>query len=1043
MRAILVCVLLLVVLLTAARAAPSRVAKRVIRGAAAGMEEKLVNGGFEAQGDADRPAASWGYWEKGYALERQVTRGGKAAARCSSTDPNIQYGAGQTVVLNQTQPLPIVAGGWSKATDVSGSLDGGYSVYVDLLYTDGTPLWGQITPFDTGTHDWQYREVVIVPERPVRELNCYGLFRGHTGTVYFDDFTVKMLALPTGAAVFDGVPVAVGGEAARSTPERLRIEAGGRSLAEVDRQTGALLGDGTEVGGFLLRDVAAGSDFLQPVCPVTVEGETTLRLEGECPELGLGLRASLALDGGMLRVTGEVKDAGGEDRAIAVYFVVPTDFTGGEFGFDMRHSLRIDPAGPNGATYSHMVSIGAGTNGKISRYPIAPVTKGDRALCIATPLDAPRVSRLAYDAASRELHAAFDLGLSAATKQSPSAATFSLLVYGFDPAWGFRAALAEYYRHFPSFFTKRVEKEGIWMPFTDIATVQDPMDFGFMFKEGNDNVAWDDAHGIYSFVYVEPMSHWLALAPAIPRTYDASVTELQRVAAGDSHAQATLQSAFQRPDGGYDLSVLDTPWCNGALFINNPNPALLADQPNAMTQAKWLLASVDGAFRQTSQAGVGAWRGYGAGFEPDGEAAHSGKWSARCTNKVGEEHGATQAVLLGQKEPKDIVVRAWSRAEGVTGEKGNDYSLYVDLTYVDGTPSFGHVTPFEVGTHRWEQAEVLIHPEKPIQTMAVNLLLRRQNAGTAWFDDVFVAEPGSDQNLAKNEGFEPPGTPEKPAELDGTYLDSFEMASTDQNYRREHWAYDDIPLTFSLGSRKVCSLGIFHAYGFEREIARRMHEQGKLLFANGVLWNYSFPAPPLDVLGTETNWAQGGKYVPESDEIMNFRRALCYQKPYLLLLNTDYKAFRPEWVELYFKRCAFYAVFPSFFSHNAADDPYWQNPALYNRDRPLFRKYIPLIATLSAAGWEPVTGVRVESEGKVYIERYGSDLGKGVYLALLNDGDQAAEYALKMEAVAPLTSVARAHDLLTGDDLAVTKAGERVTIKGVLEPQGVRVLRVS
>jgi len=40
------------------------------------------------------------------------------------------------------------------------------------------------------------------------------------------------------------------------------------------------------------------------------------------------------------------------------------------------------------------------------------------------------------------------------------------------------------------------------MPFTDVSTVQDWQDFGFKFHEGNNNVAWDKAHGILSFRYI-------------------------------------------------------------------------------------------------------------------------------------------------------------------------------------------------------------------------------------------------------------------------------------------------------------------------------------------------------------------------------------------------------------------------------------------------------------------------------------------------------------------------------------------------------------
>jgi hypothetical protein len=56
------------------------------------------------------------------------------------------------------------------------------------------------------------------------------------------------------------------------------------------------------------------------------------------------------------------------------------------------------------------------------------------------------------------------------------------------------------------------------------------------------------------------------------------------------------------------------------------------------------------------------------------------------------------------------------------------------------------------------------------------------------------------------------------------------------------------------------------------------------------------------------------------------------------------------------------------FSHNAADNPYWHNPAWYNRDRALFQKYIPLIRRVAEAGWEPITHAIAEGG---WVERYG------------------------------------------------------------------------
>jgi hypothetical protein len=1003
----------LILLGSAAADAASRVAKRVIRGEAAGMEPRLLNGGFEEVGEPGR-AQAWGFWDQGYVRQETIARTGRASARCSAADPEVQQGTAQTVVLNQTDPVPIVATGWSKAEGVSGSPGPDYSIYLDLEYIDGTNLWGQVSPFDTGTHDWQFGQVVVVPEKPLRSVNVYGLFRSHTGTVHFDDFSLTELTLTGDGGLFDGVPTTPG-------------EPGGMGVAG---------------GHFLLRDVGADSDFLEATEARMLDEGGPVQLKASCQELDLELTATVTQLDGAQRIDGVVRDLRGEDRAIAVYFVIPADFVGGAFGPDMRRAVPIADRG----TYSNSVGIGVGTNGRISRYPLIPVSQDDRGLCLVTPLDVPRVSRLAYDAGSRELYAAFDLGLSRDTAKFPSSASFSLVRYGFDPTWGFRAALQRYYDLFPEFFVKRVPGEGIWMPFTDIATVAGSEDFGFRFKEGDDNVRWDDEHGILSFVYVEPMSHWLPLAAEVPRTYEAALAELERRAPTEDQSRATLNSVYTYPDGRYHLWVLNAPWCDGAVATGNPDPDLFANAPDRLSQAAVKFAGIENAFTQAGRTVAVAWRKYDRGFELVGDSVHTGQGAARCISAPGEMHGLSQSIQLGQTTPTALVARAWSRADSVTGTPDNSYALYIDLVYADGSPGFGFVAPFAVGTHDWAPAEVRIEPPKPVQSLTLHLLLRGDHGGTAWFDDVTLTQAGGEANLVQDGGFEPAPEPPKPAELDGTYIDSYEMAGTEQNFRREHWADVDVPLTFSLTTRDVCSLGIFHTYEFEQELARRMHSTGKLLFANAVLGSFAFPAHLLDVLGIETNWAFESKYAPNPDDIMSFRRAMCRHKPYLLLLNTDYNAFRPEWVELYFKRCAFYAIFPSFFSHNAADDPYWRNPTLYNRDRPLFKRYIPVIAALNAAGWEPITHARlVDTDAEVYVERYGSDPKAGVYLTLFNDSQERQDYALRIDRKAlglPVRPTGFV-DLLGNGEVRSTNTPEFWDLRGSLGPEDLKVLQVS
>ncbi|MGD9498854.1 MAG: hypothetical protein AB7Y46_21345 [Armatimonadota bacterium] len=186
---------------------------------------------------------------------------------------------------------------------------------------------------------------------------------------------------------------------------------------------------------------------------------------------------------------------------------------------------------------------------------------------------------------------------------------------------------------------------------------------------------------------------------------------------------------------------------------------------------------------------------------------------------------------------------------------------------------------------------------------------------------------------------------------------------------------------------------------FARSLAEPLHERGKTLFANSTPSRFPWLAAWLDVMGIETNWAPGGRYTPNPDAVMNYRRGICYQRPYLLLLNTVYDDFPPEWVELYFKRSVAYGIFPSFFSHNASDDPYWQRPALYNRDRPLFRRYIPVCAALSRAGWQPITHAR-SSDPRVCVERFGPGDDGALYLTVFNDSSEARRATISVEGAA-------------------------------------------
>ena len=74
--------------------------------------------------------------------------------------------------------------------------------------------------------------------------------------------------------------------------------------------------------------------------------------------------------------------------------------------------------------------------------------------------------------------------------------------------------------------TSFTPEQGLWMPFARISQVEGWKDFGFKFKEGNNETQWDDRHGIITFRYTEPMTWWMRMPKEMPRTMDAALAEL-------------------------------------------------------------------------------------------------------------------------------------------------------------------------------------------------------------------------------------------------------------------------------------------------------------------------------------------------------------------------------------------------------------------------------------------------------------------------------------------------------------------------------------
>ena len=837
----------------------------------------LANGDFELV--VEGKPAQWQAAPQGFGLAPNEGRGRSRALVCENTDPTAWHGASQTLTLSRARPAPLVVRGWSKAQGVDGSTDSDYSLYVDIIFADGTPLWGQTGDFHCGTHDCEQREYVILPDKPVKTLTLHCLFRRHTGKVWFDDLTVEELEAQAGTVLYQGTavqlsrraPKASGKATTLATQDGLRLGVRGHSVVSVQVDGRELAAPGP--AGFLARDVAANSDFL------SFEG-------GACRALALELETQFEARHDHLAVSGKVADTRHEDRAITLVFALPLDAAGWQWADDLRRARRIGGTGE----FIHQVAVRCGATGTMSLYPLGAVFNDQCGLALALDMARPAQYRLAYHAGPRQLLIAYDFGLASEdadrgargpAARRGGAAEFRFVLYRFESRWGFRAAFQKFMAIFPDYFAVRSREQGTWMPFTDVSTVAGWQDFGFKYHEGNNNVAFDDQHGVLSFRYTEPMTWWMPMGKDVPRTLTEAVRVRDELANGPNGrsrrmAQAAQSAGMWDEQGQPGVLFRNEPWCNGAVWSLNPNPHLPG--------------------------------------------------------------------------------------------------------------------PFNAATVHWDEA------------------IKRRLYG---------------------EGAN--------GQLDGEYLDSLEgYVTADLNFRREHFAHSTVPLTFAADSKRPALFKGLAVFEFTKWIADDVHRLGRLTFANGVPYRFTFLCPWLDVMGTETDWLRAGKYQPASDAQMSLWRAMSGQKPYLLLMNTDYDAFGPELVEKYFQRSLFYGMFPSMFSHNASENPYWQNPKWYSRDRALFKKYQPLIKRVAEAGWQPITHARWDNP-RLFVERFGPGAGGTVYLTLFNDTAEPQSGALTVDIAAlGFKAPPTARELLAGQQL--DQAGPPWSLS--LKPQEAKVIEL-
>lgn len=747
--------------------------------------------------------------------ERGFTRDGDEIVVDNGDDAARRAGAVWSLALNQTEARPFTVRTEARCErGPGGTRTRAFSLYVDLVYMDGDHLWGQTADFAPDPQrGWRAGTVTVIPAKPVRSASVYCLYRGLPGRVRFRAPAVRIRE-QADLALFDAQPVALG--------DLPRHEA-----------------------GFLVRDVQRADDGYAPI-PVG----------GEAKGVRLSVVETPAADGATYRVT--VEDRTGRDRALTLVYAWP--LPAGDLVFEEDPRTAV-PLADNAPQRSDAQAMGCGAGG-LNRWPFGAVSVGGRGFALGIDTAHPAYFRTAVHPRTRLLFIAFDLGL------APEKRTAAFAFRRFTFTGGFRGALAAYAAREPDAFRTRVPEQGIWMPFRAIKSVENWQDFGFKFKEGNDETAWDDAHGIFTFRYTEPTTWWLSMDKAHGTnrfTMADCLAKVESLAAkGDPRARAWRGSVMRDEDGARVGRVMDTPWCRGAIWLLSPLPDI---------------------------AGI-------------------------CEYKVKN----TEA----------------------------DFAKF-------------YAKPFPVGQ-------------------------------------------------------------------DGEYIDSAEGYLTPTlDFNRAVFAASDTPLVFSSDEdhRPALFKGL-SMYEYVRRTAARVWPRGRFVMANGVPGRWPWLPAYVDVGGTETQWIdEEGRWRPESHRSLLYKRALSMGKPYCYLQNVDFEKFAYADMENFMRHCVAYGLFPGCFSHNASEGHYFTRPEVYNRDRPLFKKYVPLCKMLSEAGWRPVNTLVASTDARVFVEQFGAR-----YVTVFN----SARATVKVRLTAKVG--ARASEHVEGGE--VSFADGVATLE--LAPDAVRVL---
>lgn len=484
---------------------------------AGGRPNLLANGGLE--GDADRDGAP-----DGWSLERQavapapdasVSRSGRWSVRIA-TRARATSGSLQSLVP-VTPDSRYFLSAWIKSAKVrpSATTAGPSPVRLEVRQLASGALTETSRAYGyTDTAGWHRRVLGFKTGPGVRKVLIKAFLARGSGSVWFDDFRLSELLEPEAREI-----------------------------------------------SFVTED----------------EARNLLTQRASLTRDGLLLSATYRGARDHIRVDGSISSTDREDKAFQLTYTLPVDATGWRWGEYARASKEIS-RGSHSYEGSHRLPRAPGHAStelqQTSRYPFGVIYGDGAGIGLGIPLDRPRISRLAYD--RRGFSITFDLGISLDADKIGRKASFSFVIYRFDPSWGFRAATKKYYRVFPRFFTRRIppRRQGIWFvapPLRSLTGAKEDFGLGLNVialgkapsqshgRWGRRYLLWADDHGVTSSAYTHQWAFYLPRQRASLPSYPAVVKRLRAAAASKrpgakserwrDEAAATLSSGQRDVNG--------------------------------------------------------------------------------------------------------------------------------------------------------------------------------------------------------------------------------------------------------------------------------------------------------------------------------------------------------------------------------------------------------------------------------------------------------------------------------------------------------------